>query len=773
MIKCKKTAAVFCAAMLLNVFTGCGSNGGNSSVGEIITMSEEEIESSLSYKTEHIKVPVGIRLNRNMAAGNGIYFTVDTKENKSAGVTSISLIAFDADKLIFNTVISDSSVSGNFETVKGLAVNDDNSVCILLEGDKDGKTVRAVTVSSDGNITDEKDFSSALSEKTVNSFVITPDGEYVIDNGRCAVTVFSADGSFAYEAEPKGIPDQIISTGLAVVASGDPAVSVGYIKDKEFISEVHILDRKSGKFGKAVPVEGSVFIKGNGEYSYYVNTDTGISGVREDGSSEMIINLLNLGITGSGTASFQSFEDGSFTLGIYDRLYPYHNGFIRLIPTDGAETKSKTVLTMGCFEIPAWYDVAIADFNAENDDYVIVVNSFTENLDADRTAALIDFNNQMITGNIPDIVITNEEMPFDGYCRKGLFTDLYPYLDNDSELSRDSFFENTLKACENDGKLYGMIPTFGIETFVAKGSIVGDNKLLTMEKAKELTSKMGDDAALTIEVSRSDALKNAMRYSDFIDYENGMSRFDSDEFRALLTELKKFPETPAEYDSSSQEYFDSQLSYRNGKTLIMPFRAWDFLYMYRAKLFFDEDRAYVNFPTVSPKTNAVIKASSSRIAVSEKSENKDGAWEFIRYLMTHNLITEQYSYINTEGEEIMVDDYSYYSLSGFPANKAEYEKLAENALKPLRDYDENGVMKPHKYSDYFAGDNYELDAFTEDEVKAVTDMVSTASADNLNSQIMTIISEEAEAFFHDDTDVETASKNIQSRMNIYMSENYS
>ncbi len=66
----------------------------------------------------------------------------------------------------------------------------------------------------------------------------------------------------------------------------------------------------------------------------------------------------------------------------------------------------------------------------------------------------------------------------------------------------------------------------------------------------------------------------------------------------------------------------------------MPFSSWRSTYPYRIKLIFERDISYINFPTYSPRSNCLID-SSSLIAISEQSENKEVAWEFVKYSMKH------------------------------------------------------------------------------------------------------------------------------------------
>ena len=71
------------------------------------------------------------------------------------------------------------------------------------------------------------------------------------------------------------------------------------------------------------------------------------------------------------------------------------------------------------------------------------------------------------------------------------------------------------------------------------------------------------------------------------------------------------------------------------------------------------------------------------------------------------------------------------------------------------------------------GSEVEIDPLTEADIAGITALISgDVTTDKINSRISAIITDESEAFFHGDIDADTASKNIQSRMDIYMSEQY-
>ena len=755
--KIKSCICILCAVMTVCMSAGCEKK---ESSAELVTMSM----TSLSYGTIYYDFPDDVILSSSMGAGDGMFFTLNKK--KTADSLSFVLTAFDENMVIYETRLP----APDNDCTCNMFVHPDNTVSVMIT---EGSIGIISTVAPDGTVINEVDISAGLGGKSGNEFVVTSDGKYAVDAGHGCLVMLNADGTPMYEATAKNVPAALIGSDVILNHNGDPVLVCSYTDSAEFVTEVFTLNRDEKKFKKRTRLKDHTVFGGYGDYIYCTASETGISGIREDGRSEHIINLLNLGIDSSTIHSINTFDDGSLILGLYDVFDMSNNGFVKVAPADGADIKEKTVITLGAFKVPVTVKSQISNFNRRNDDYVVVVSSFAENIDEDdETAALIEFNKQLIMGNIPDIVVINQEMPFDGYVRKGLFTDLYPYLDNDSDVSRDSFFESVLRQGEHDGKLYSMIPSFNIKTYVANKAVIGGETLLTTDMSQRLINEMGDGAVVTNELSRSEALKEAILFSGVIDFENGTSSFDSDEFRALLTEIKKLPETPASYDPGSVEYRDSQLSYRNGKTLVKRLNLFGFLSCFQPKVIAGDDAVFINFPTCMPEANCML-SSYNALAISESSQNKEAAWEFVKYAMTHNVSLFPYSYYDKDGNEIFTDDNMAYALGGFTTFKDEYELMAEDAMKPWRNYDENGNMVVTKRKEYFMGSEVEIDPLTEADIAGITALISgDVTTDKINSRISAIITDESEAFFHGDIDADTASKNIQSRMDIYMSEQY-
>ena len=355
---------------------------------------------------------------------------------------------------------------------------------------------------------------------------------------------------------PEANGDNEWLNGLIFTNNGVPAVYKYSYSDTGSSAKLVEIDLNAKGYGKEYELGSSIntIYSGSGDYLCYSSSDTGIVGVRADNlQTESVLNLLNLGIDNSNINSMAVNDDGSFVTVGYDYSGMTARSTLSLItPIDSSEVKEKKVLTLGCFYIDWNIRSQIAEFNKTNEDYTIYATSYSESNDtSDYTAALTKFNNEILAGNVPDILLISSGMPYNSYASKGLFADLYEFMDKDDVYNRDAFMPNVLKAMEKDGKLYEITPSFTVQTYAAKKSLVGDATSLTMDQANQILASMPEGATLTSDsqtMTASNFLSTAITFSNFVDYANATCSFDSPEFKAILETAKKYP-AEIDYDA--------------------------------------------------------------------------------------------------------------------------------------------------------------------------------------------------------------------------------
>ena len=108
--------------------------------------------------------------------------------------------------------------------------------------------------------------------------------------------------------------------------------------------------------------------------------------------------------------------------------------------------RPKTTLSLACNYLD--YDVrrAVLDFNRKNAEFRIEVRDYSQyNTDEDYGAGLTKLTTEIGAGSVPDILLTNG-IPMESFAAKGLFTDLWPFIEADSRFGgREGLVQDVYK----------------------------------------------------------------------------------------------------------------------------------------------------------------------------------------------------------------------------------------------------------------------------------------------------------------------------------------
>ncbi|MCM1024530.1 MAG: extracellular solute-binding protein [Prevotella sp.] len=396
---------------------------------------------------------------------------------------------------------------------------------------------------------------------------------------------------------------------------------------------------------------------------------------------------------------------------------------------------------------------AIRDFNAKSSEYKA---ELTEYASTYKEEPLIRLNTDLTTGNAPDILVVSQAMPVKSYIDKGLFADIYEFIDSDPDMKREDFLESVFRAYERDGRLCEIVPEFYIETVTGKTSLVGDKQGRTAEEFIALAETYPDKKIMNGSTTKSGALDMFVRYSfgSFIDRNTGKCSFDSEEFTALLEFCNRFPfEIPDGYFENEYSPVDEDYDLFNGNTLfssewtISSFTAIRLL----ERAVYGEPVTFMGFPGAGGN-GAVIRPKSEYAIISD-SANKEGAWEFMRY------------FYSEEYQDGIISSPS----PNFPVRMSSLEILAENAKK--------GRYNPleRKYEEPVAnlfGKEVTVGVNTDGDNRRIYDLIgSAAGVMEQDNYIYQIISDEAAVYFSGQRPVGETAEIIRNRVQNYLDEN--
>lgn len=285
----------------------------------------------------------------------------------------------------------------------------------------------------------------------------------------------------------------------------------------------------------------------------------------------------------------------------------------------------------------------IIEFNLASEEYRIKYIDYSQyNTDEDYTAGQTKLQNDIIAGNVPDVLITDQEFSASKYANKGLFVDLYTYMDTDPVLSRDKFLDNILTACETNGKLYEIPTNIYIMGFMGHADKINEYKGLTMREFADKVAALPEDVSFFRQgdYSREDLLEVFffINYVNYLDPATGLCRLNNDDFKATLEWLNTQPEKSRweeedfDYDTFDNEAYENM--FKEGKAIA----EWTSLHSFEAFQdyswnFGDAELDFVGAPAPDGD-GMVFNATNLKFLISAKGSFPDQAWEFVKVFFT-------------------------------------------------------------------------------------------------------------------------------------------
>lgn len=287
---------------------------------------------------------------------------------------------------------------------------------------------------------------------------------------------------------------------------------------------------------------------------------------------------------------------------------------------------------------------------------------------------------ELMSGEAGDLVDI-ATMIYAKYASSGLFEDLNQWMDNDPDIHREDFYQNVLGELEIDGELFQMPVNWNYITLYFNLNMTTDLGVdvqkrfpdgVNYKQAVELFEEMKEAGIITEKTffapNQSAAFFDEIVAGDFIDLETGTCTFDSPEFVDYLETIDSLP-----WDHTLREGMDYGYSW-------VIFTPWDY-FCNRYTITLASMHGANGISAATSCTPVVLCRTmgggypfqvSSALAITSFSENKELAWEFIKFLVNTREFPEEiepYSY--EEGWNL---DALY--CTSMPVNRENYLRAA-------------------------------------------------------------------------------------------------
>jgi len=587
----------------------------------------------------------------------------------------------------------------------------------------------------------------------INTFVIDNDGNIYIDaqtNEGMNIHVLNNIGELQFKLD-------VQNWGGQLVRMPDGTVGLNEWTDGGFA--LTKVDFAAEGWGESIDLPHNVhsIFPGGGDFDLVFNDGVGLSGIdTETGEVVRLINWIDSDVMTDGLGNITILPDGRIlcTNQSWSRMPPYNSTFelVILSRTPYRELPERTILTLAAFQLDWDLRTAVVEFNRTSTTHRIHVFDYAEfSTRDDWTAGLTRLSAEIIAGRVPDIIAVQQGMPFRQYVARGLLVDLYPFIDSDPEFSRDDFLEGAFRAAEMDGGLYQIFPSFTVNTLVGHPSVLGEGMGWNMDEFKAvLDANPQADMPMGQWLTKTSFLRTAIMLGmdEYVDWTAGRTNFNTGDFAQLLEFANTFPEELYFGDGDFSRPMPlamvepgEDLIASGRQIMIMAdwFGNFHDMQMYRAM--FDGNFVFKGFPSENRNGNTLNTRAG--LAITTRCTDKEGAWEFVRTLLS--------------------SDWQLENTWVFPVNKAAFDVRAAEAMR----FEENAGRHTMGWNGYVA----ELMPMTQEELDQIMTLInSAAGTSSWDEGLLNIIMESAEDFFNGRHDAQTAAGVIQNRASIYIAE---
>lgn len=446
------------------------------------------------------------------------------------------------------------------------------------------------------------------------------------------------------------------------------------------------------------------------------------------------VNQRNAG-AGRILQDFRILEDGSVEI-----LWAASSGRNGLWEKLQTVKIDRTLITVRGWGSGTWFANQVSSFNQQSETYHVIVEDQAE--DREDFARLTSV--QVASGKGPDILMGSlMEDYILGMMEKGVLEDLRPYME-EKGIREEDYFPYVFAAWRNGEGIYSVTPAvFGLNGCLLDSSLLGGTEEPDIQSLVEALLSMQGDAVFLEGYDSQELLALLLGGTDtlwgMVDWERGSCDFSGKLFDGILEAAGRYGDHDGRRDKACIAqprnladifHFDSRADReRDGKTV--------------CGVLFDDG------------CHAVAR-SDLTLAVNVNSANKDGAWEFIAFLL---------------GEQAQSDGIS------IPAGRRSFELWVEAQRervaggKEIHEMVRGTTQQPDGSWTITEHRVYSEADITEERIEEYRALLEDARTYPIRTApILAIISEEAEDYFQGSKSPEEVCRLITNRVQLYLDE---
>ena len=336
---------------------------------------------------------------------------------------------------------------------------------------------------------------------------------------------------------------------------------------------------------------------------------------------------------------------------------------------------------------------------------------------------------EILGGDGPDILMNFGA--FSQFNTERALVDLNTLIDGNVPLDRSLFFDNILRANEKDGKLYQIPLNYIITGMVANPEYVGERTGWTYDEFHSIEKALPSGVKMLGNLTQDELLEMLMdgATGNLVDYNRQTVNFDDPEFREILNMVKNYgiPKTKKEIYIAmmNEEMQMDELMFDAGSLVAMSRNVFNLETFANLYVLHNGDVCFIGYPSLNG-TGARADTFSS-MAISQASQHKEEAWNFIRSLFG-------------EDEQLAL------ATGGFPVNRNAFDAYLDQDMEWDRKEWERAETDPD-LARIMAMEQVPIE---EKHVRALREVVENIRESKASDPtVMMIINEEAPGYYTD------------------------
>ncbi len=472
----------------------------------------------------------------------------------------------------------------------------------------------------------------------------------------------------------------------------------------------------------------------------------------EDGSREALLRWEDSDIYKSSVQALMQLTEEQFLVVTIENSPDTERSWqmlTLLVKTPAEEVPQKEQITLASLSPTGDLQEAVVKFNRSSDLYHVTIESYGATME-NRDGAFTRLDSSLTSKEQAPDLLDLSFLDITKYADAGALEDLNTYMKADETIKKEDFLGNLLEGYTLNGKLV-CIP----KAFTFMGAFVTDERALEAEewtvKSLMATAETYDVSLFSGDWDEPDVILQLF-FSDyimeqFIDWERGTCDLESQEFCSLLEWIKEqtLPQNTSRESLLNPRFINSFENYHH--------------------IVADSEEVSIlrGLPTLNGRMDFIVSVDNA-LGIVSNSGHKEGAWAFLQYfLQTENA----YKY----------SSYTY----RFPTRLTLLEQIAEDITTPnyliidekiIKDSDGNPIINPESayYRDGILHEYYAMEQQDADALMDLLKQIDFTPDSELKQSIISILSEESEAFFNGGKTAQDAAAIIQNRVQLLISE---